>query len=207
MQGKKKLAVAMTAMSIAAAGGGIGAAGAQAQGDEVLAATATTISGGANGLCFSRSLAANATFNAAGSATGPNGVPAPYPGQFTETKANASLSGSMWPLPVHLNLTLSIPFTISSGTTTITGTITNPSPYAGGNPVCGTGWSIWGVGVGASGAKYKATIQRPRRPAQTVSGTPEGRSRPSRADQPRQPSVAHTAARGSPKQSTNERHQ
>jgi hypothetical protein len=57
--GKKQLAVAMTTMSVAALGGGIGAAGAQAQNDETLSGTATT-SGGASGLCLSSSLLATA---------------------------------------------------------------------------------------------------------------------------------------------------
>jgi hypothetical protein len=43
--GKKQLAVAMTTMSVAALGGGIGVAGAQAQNDETLSGTATTSGG------------------------------------------------------------------------------------------------------------------------------------------------------------------
>ena len=71
-------------MSIAAVGGGIGAAGAQAQ-NEVLPATTTTFSGGGS-YCFNGSGYAN--FNAGGSATGGkdaagNVLPAPYQGTFT----------------------------------------------------------------------------------------------------------------------------
>jgi len=158
--GKKKLAVAITMMSIASLTGGIGAPGAQAQNDETLSGTATT-TGGATGLCSSSALLATANFNAAGSAT------APYPGTFTETNASASLSRSTG----KTQLKLAIPFTINSGTTTITGTITNPKPYAGGSPLCGPSFQIYGIAVGTNGGQYTATIQRPGQPAHTISGT------------------------------------
>lgn len=160
MPTKKTLALAITTMSVAALGGGIGAAVAQAQNDETLSGTGTT-TGGATGFCLSSSLLANANFNVAGSAAGP------YPGQFTETNASASLSRSA----SKTQLKLAIPFTISSGTTTITGTITNPKPYAGGSPLCGSGFLIFGIDVGTNAAQYTATIQRPGRPAQTINGT------------------------------------
>lgn len=161
VQTKKKLAVAVTAMSIAAVGGGIGAAGAQAQ-NEVLTGTATTVSGGSSGLCLGNNPAnATVTFNAAGSSA------APYSGTFTETNASSSLYRNAG----HTQLMLSIPFAISSGTTTIKGTITNPSPYTGGNAVCGSSFYIFGIGVAANTANYTTTIKRSGHPAQTVRGT------------------------------------
>ena len=156
----KKLAVAMTAMSIAALGGGIGAARAQAQ-NEVLQATATTFHAGGGGWCFKGS--ASATFSASGPATGS------YSGTFTETNANVSVSK---PTFTSSTLTLSIPFTISSGSTTITGTIINPPPYSGGTILCfGGSFYAGGPIVNANAATYTATIQSPGQPAQTVSGT------------------------------------
>ena len=160
MPKKKTLALAMTTISIAALGAGIGAAAAQAQNDETLSGTATT-TGGAAGLCLSSSLLANANVTLAGSAAGP------YPGPFTETNATASLSRNAG----KTQLKLTIPFTITSGRTTITGTITNPQPYAGGSPLCGPSFSIYGIDVGTTAAHYTATIKRPGRPAQTINGT------------------------------------
>jgi hypothetical protein len=166
VQTKKKLALAMSAMSIAALGGGIGAASAHAQ-NEVLTGTATTIWGGANGLCFgNQPAAATVAFNAAGSA-------APYAGTFTEANASASLTRIAAVKP-YTQLKLAIPFTIVSGSTTISGAIANPSPYAGGYYSCfGGSFHIGGVLVNANGATYTATIQRSGQPAQTVSGTAE----------------------------------
>jgi hypothetical protein len=156
---KKTLALTITTMSIAALGAGIGAAVAQAQ-DETLSGTATT-TGGATGFCVSSSLVANANSNVAGSAAGP------YPGQSTEPNAIASLSRSAGKTRLHF----AIPFTISSGTTTITGTITNPEPYAGGSPLCGSGFLIFGIDVGTNAAQYTATIHRSGRPDRTINGT------------------------------------
>jgi hypothetical protein len=160
MHGKKKLAVAMTAMSIAAVGGGPAASAAQAQ-NEVLPASTTTFTGGGGGWCFKGS--ANATFSAAGPANGP------YPGTFTQINANVSVSVPTW---TSRTLALSIPFTISSGSTTITGTVTNPPQYAGGSLVCGSGsMQTAGVIVAANGATYTATIASKGHPALSVSGT------------------------------------
>jgi hypothetical protein len=165
MPAKKKLAVAVTAMFIAAGSGGIAAAGAQAQ-NEVLQATTTAFLGGGTGSCLSGS--ASATFSATGPATGP------YSGTFTETNANVNVSAQIKP-HISKKLTLSIPFVITSGTTTgstttITGTITNPPPYAGGSILCGSGsFPAAGVIVTADGATYTATIQSQGR-AQTVTG-------------------------------------
>jgi len=168
MQGTRKLAVAVTSISIAAASGGTAASAAQAQ-DEVLQATTTTfIAGGANGSCFSG--AASATFTAAGPATGP------YAGSFTAaTPANpatAIVSARITP-QISRTLTLSIPFTISSGSTTITGTVTNPAPYSGGSLLCVRGpfYPTNGLSVAANSATYTATIQTQRQPAHKVSGT------------------------------------
>jgi hypothetical protein len=131
---KTTLAVAVSTMAIAAVGGGTAATAAQAQ-NEVLQATATTFTGGTSGWCFKGS--ASATFTAAGPATGP------YPGTFAETNANVSVSA---PTYTSRTLTLSIPFTISSGSTTIAGTITNPPPYSGGSLLC----SVASMPVGRS---------------------------------------------------------
>lgn len=155
----KGLAVAIMAWSIAAVGGGTAATAAQAR-DEVLQATTTTFTGGGGGWCFKGS--ANVTFSAAGPATGP------YPGTFTQTNTNVSVSVPTW---TSRTLALSIPFTISSGSITITGTVSNPPPYAGGSLVCGSGsMQTAGVIVAANGATYTATIQSKGQPAQKVSG-------------------------------------
>ncbi len=161
MHAPTKIAVALTAMSIAAASGGISPAGAQAQ-NEALQASATTISSRSwSGWCFRG--AASATFTSTGPATGP------YPGTFTETNANLSVSR---PSLASNRLTLSIPFTIISGTTTITGSITNPPPYSGGSLLCWSGsFFDGGPNAAAGAATYTATIQTEGQPAQTTSGT------------------------------------
>ena len=85
---------------------------------EKLSGTATTVSGQGFGNCINRgSMSASATFNASGTATGP------YAGSFVEKQASAGLSGYRNP---PWRLTLRIPFTVTSGSTTITGSITNP---------------------------------------------------------------------------------
>jgi hypothetical protein len=163
---RNKLAVAMTAISITAVAAGIGSGAAQAQ-DEVLQATATTFSAGGVLSCFKGS--ASATFSASGPAAGP------YDGTFTETAAKVSVSTVLVSAPTphpSSTLTLSIPFTISSGSTTITGTITNPPPYSGGSIFCyGGGFYAAGPDVNANAATYTATIQSQRQLAQTVTGT------------------------------------
>jgi hypothetical protein len=167
MQGKKKLCVAITAISIAAANGGIAATAAQAQ-DEVLQATSTTfIAGAASGICLSG--LASATFSAAGPATGP------YAGSFTEaTPANpatAIVSARITP-QISRTLTLSIPFTINSGSTTVTGAVTNPAPYSGGFLLCihGPLTPTNGLSVAANSATYTATV-RSQGHTQSVKGT------------------------------------
>lgn len=88
---------------------------------ETLAGTATTTNGSARGFrnCIQRVMfGASATFNASGEATGP------YPGSFVEKQGSASLFDTV----MHNQLSqsaLSVPFTITSRTTTITGTISN----------------------------------------------------------------------------------
>ena len=166
-QAKKKLALAVSAIAITAVAGGTAATAAQAQ-DEVLHATTTTFTGGGSGICFNGR--ASATFSSAGPATGP------YPETFTESTANVSVvartvnvSGSV---QISRTLTLSIPFTITSGSTTITGTVTNPPPYSGGSILCAGGsFTSGGPIVNASAAAYTATIQTKGQPARTVGGT------------------------------------
>jgi hypothetical protein len=88
---------------------------------ETLTGTATTTNGGGGGFrnCIQHYVfSANATFNASGNATGP------YPGSFVENQGSASLFDTV----IHNQLSydnLSVPFTITSGTTTITGTISH----------------------------------------------------------------------------------
>jgi hypothetical protein len=163
MHAKKKLAVAMTAMSLAGTVGEIGAAEARAQ-SEVLQGTATTISGQAAGVCGSPlSKSVSAKFDAAGPASGP------YSGAFTETNATGGVSG--WQRPLYEQLRVSIPFTIGSGTTTITGTITNPYPWVGGSFICnGSALVGFTMGAYANNATYTATIERPGQLPQTISG-------------------------------------
>ncbi len=168
MQVKRKLGVAMTAMSIAAVAGGIGAAGAQAQ-NEVLQGTATTTSGGVSfgtpGSCGSSgSHTVWAVFSAAGTATGP------YTGQFTNTNATGSVSG--YQKPGQMFLRLHIPFTISSGTTTITGTINPPNPDTLPGWFLCNGSTFTGFEAATGNwLNYTATIQTLGQPAQTISGT------------------------------------
>jgi hypothetical protein len=156
MRGKKQFAVAMTAMSLAAAGGAIGAAGAQAQ-NEVLSGTATTTSG--SWYCFGfgtgQQRSASVSFEGAGTATGP------YAGPFSET-GKASLHGNYGPVASGQ---LGISFAITSGTTTISGTITR-NPLIGG-VYCGG--SI-GYGGGEDIGAYTATIQTPGKSPQPISG-------------------------------------
>ena len=103
---------------------------------ETLSGTTTTNSGSVYGCpirgVFPVSVAAN--FKAAGSAT--NGS-AYYPATFTNPSANATVAG-WYGKPGYMRMTFGIPFVITSGTTTITGTITNPYPWAGGLFECGT---------------------------------------------------------------------
>jgi hypothetical protein len=159
MRRKSKLAVAMTAACVAAAGG-IGAGAAQAQ-DKLLQASATTFQAGSSGYCFKGS--ARATFTASGPATGS------YAGTFTEVAANVLVSS---PTYAYTSTTLTLSITIVSGSTTINGTITNPPPYSGGTLSCfGGSFFTAGLIANANAATYTATIQSPGQLAQTVSAT------------------------------------
>jgi hypothetical protein len=126
---------------------------AQAQ-TEGLAGTPTTTTGSWS--CIGRGVgqqrSASATFQATGTATGP------YPGPFTAT-GSASLHGNYGPLAEGY---LGIGFTITSGSTTITGTITRNPLYGGVN--CGGS-----IGFSTSSATYTATIQAGNT-TQTISG-------------------------------------
>jgi hypothetical protein len=122
--------------------GGALVAEAQAQ-TETLSSTTTTISGSVH--CSPLSPSVGVTFDAAGAATGP------YPGQFTETNAVASVSG-LYLKPFYIQLRLGIPFTITSNTTTITGRISS-RPWFGGLFECG---AVYGRTFNAT---YTATIE------------------------------------------------
>jgi hypothetical protein len=103
----------------------------------------------------------------------PGPLRVPYSGQFTWTSANGGVSGHQ--KPFEMQLRLYIPFKIisstSSGTTTITGTITNPYPWVGGWGLCGSSNSLVGFQVfGYYSHPYTATIQSPNKPVQTISG-------------------------------------
>ena len=139
---------------------------------ETLAVTATTSSGGgaAGPSCTStqRAIAtASATFNASGTATGPFG------GSTVETQGSASLLETV----IHNRVSydsLSVPFTITSGTTTITGTITHGQTSLLSIPLPGFGFlcngsSVVDLQVNTT-ATYAATIEMPGQAAQDISG-------------------------------------
>jgi hypothetical protein len=146
------------------------ALGASPLAGETLAGTATTTNGSGGGFrnCTQRYVfSASATFNASGKATGP------YPGLFVENQASASLFETV----IHNQLSddgLSAPFTITSGTTTITGTIShsqsslNPGFLEGFGFLC-NGPTVVGLNVNTT-ATYTATIQAPGQASQVISG-------------------------------------
>jgi hypothetical protein len=166
MKGKKKLAVAVTAISIAGLGGGTAASAAQAQ-NEVLPTT-TTFWGGGSGVCIGTA-SASVSFSASGAVTA-----GPYPGLFTETVRVGFSRRVYWQagkLTISSTSTLSIPFTITSGSTTITGTVTNPAGSGVGITDC-VNYYPGGLFVSASNATYTATIQTQGQTAKTtVTGT------------------------------------
>jgi hypothetical protein len=136
---------------------------------ETLAGTATTTNGSAYGFrnCIQRYvLGASATFNASGKAAGP------YPGSFVENQGSASLFDTV----MHNQLSydgLSVPFTITSGTTTITGTISHYQSTLmigalGGFGFLCSGPTVVGLNVNTP-ATYTATIQRGKA-SQAISG-------------------------------------
>jgi 5-hydroxyisourate hydrolase-like protein (transthyretin family) len=129
---------------------------------EALNGTATTTSGQGYGNCLNRgTVGASANFNASGPATGP------YAGKFVEVNGSAGMSGYRNP---PWRLTLGIPFTITSGTTTITGRITNPYPWMGGIGFICNSTSVVGFTAGANWATYTAMITVPGRAPQTING-------------------------------------
>jgi hypothetical protein len=140
--------------------GGTVVAQARAQ-TETLSGTTTTISGSVYGCPLTSRVytyvSVGAHFTAAGSATADSPY---YPATFTNPSANATVAG-YYGKPGYMRATFTIPFVITSGMTTITGTIRNP--YGGaGMFECGT------VIGGANAATYTATIQPS---GQTISGT------------------------------------
>lgn len=129
---------------------------------ETLTGIATTTSGWGGGNCLHRTFVdASANFSASGSAIGP------YSGQFTNTNASAGISGDRNP---PWRTTLDIPFTLTSSTTTITGTITNPYPYMGGLGFICNASSIVGFEFGGNWATYSATIQPLGQAPEHISG-------------------------------------
>ena len=163
---------ALAAVAVLAAPAASASAASPLTGETLTASgTATTTNGSAGGFrnCIQRYvLGASATFNASGTATGP------YPGPFVETQGSASLFDTV----MHNQLSqsaLSVPFTITSGTTTITGTISNyqSSRFPNLGPLGGLGFlcngpTVVGLNVNAT-ATYTATIQRGKA-SQAISG-------------------------------------
>jgi hypothetical protein len=137
---------------------------------ETLTGTATTTTGSASAFrnCIQRYVVgAGATFNASGTAAGP------YRGPFVESQGSANLFDT----GIHNQLSydgLSVPFTITSGKTTITGTISHsqsslqPGFLEGFGFLC-NGPTVVGLNVNTT-ATYTATIQAPRRASQAISG-------------------------------------
>lgn len=139
---------------------------------ETLTGAATTTSGSASAFrnCSQRYvIRAGATFNSSGNATGPD------PGSFVDEQGSASLFDTV----IHNQLSqsaLSVPFTITSGNTTITGAISNyqssrfPNlgPLGGLGFLCG-GPTVAGLSVNTT-ATYSATIQVPGQAPQAISG-------------------------------------
>jgi hypothetical protein len=137
---------------------------------ETLTGTATTTNGSASAFrnCAQRYvIRASATFNASGKATGP------YAGSFVEKQGSVSLFNTV----IHNQLSysaLSVPFTIASGATTITGTISHYqssllSWYLPGFGFLCNGPTVVGLSVNAT-ATYTATIQVPGQAPQAMSG-------------------------------------
>jgi len=139
---------------------------------ETLTGAVTTTSGSASAFrnCSQRYVvSASATFNSSGDANGP------YPGSFVEGQGSTSLFDTV----IHNQLSqsaLSVPFTITSGSTTITGTISNYqySRFPNLGPLGGLaflcqGPTVAGLNVNTT-ASYTATIQLPGQAPQAISG-------------------------------------
>jgi hypothetical protein len=160
------LLAAVVALAAAAAS----ASAASPLAGETLAGTATTTNGSVYGVrnCIQHYfLGANATFNASGNAAGP------YPGSFVEEQGSAGLFDTV----IHNQLSqssLSVPFTITSGNTTITGTISHYQSTLMIGGLWGFGFLCNGPAVAGlsvnSNATYTATIQVPGRAPQAISG-------------------------------------
>jgi hypothetical protein len=104
-------------------------------------------------------------FSASGAVTA-----GPYPGSFTETGRVGFSRRVYWQagkLTSSSTSTLSIPFTIASGSTTITGTVTNPAGSGLGISPC-VNYYPGGLFVSASNATYTATIQTQGQTAETT---------------------------------------
>ena len=137
---------------------------------ETLIGAATTTSGSAYGFrnCIQRYvIGAGATFKASGQATGP------YPGSFVGEQGSASVFDTV----IHNQLSydgLSVPFTITSGTSTITGTISHGQSTLVIGGLWGFGFLCHGptvVGLSVNTpATYTATIQVPGQASQAISG-------------------------------------
>jgi hypothetical protein len=162
---------ALAAVAVLAAPAASASAASPLTGETLTASgTATTTNGSASAFrnCAQRYvIRASATFNASGKATGP------YPGSFVETQGSVSLFNTV----IHNQLSysaLSVPFTITSGTSTITGTISHYqssllSWYLGGFGFLCNGPTVVGLSVNAT-ATYTATIQVPGQAPQAISG-------------------------------------
>jgi hypothetical protein len=167
---------ALAAVAVLAAPAASASAAATPLTGETLMGTATTTNGSASAFrnCIQRYvIGASATFNASGNATGP------YPGSFVDEQGSVSLFDT----GIHNQLSqsaLSVPFTITSvtttGTTTITGTISNyqSSRFPNLGPLGGLGFlchgpTVVGLSVNAT-VTYTATIQVPGQAPQAISG-------------------------------------
>ena len=139
---------------------------------ETLTGAVTTTNGSSSAFrnCSQRYvIRAAATFNSSGNATGP------YPGPFVDERGSAGLFDTV----IHNQLSqsaLTVPFTITSGTATITGTITNyqSSRFPNLGPLGGLGFlcngpTVAGLSVNTT-ATYTATIQAPGQAPQAISG-------------------------------------
>lgn len=137
---------------------------------ETLGGTATTTNGSGRAIlsCIRRDVAeASASFNVSGETAGP------YPGSFVESQGSANLFYTV----IHDTDSydgLSVPFTITSGATTITGTIShsqfslNPSFLNGFGFLC-DGPTVAALSLNTTDT-YTATIQAPGQASQAISG-------------------------------------
>jgi hypothetical protein len=158
MRRTNKFVVAITAMSLAAVGGGIGAAGAQAR-SEVLSGTVTTTSGSSYCQTGNGARSFSVKFDGAGMGTGP------YPGPFSETGSASIQTGSHIAFGIGQ---LAINFAITSGTTTMSGTITDNRGFAA-MPCNGS--ASFNLPIGGNSATFTGTIRAPGKTPRTIRGT------------------------------------